>query len=101
MATKAQAFAADIEGFRVEGLASHREVTAVVDAGGRLVDLRLKESISDLTARDVAAAVLDAYRSATARAAADLSRKAAETFGEGSGTAEALTQDFNRHLGRS
>lgn len=98
-AAKARTFASDIEGFRAEGSDRRREAVAVVDAGGRLLDLRLKDAVENYAARDIAQAVLEAYRDATARAATDLTRRVAAAFGENSATTQALTEDFDRHLG--
>ncbi|HBX82304.1 MAG: YbaB/EbfC family nucleoid-associated protein [Propionibacteriaceae bacterium] len=100
-AKKAQVFASEVEGYRAEGRDRRREVVAVVDAAGRLLDLRLKEAVSESSSNDIAQAVLEAYRDATARAAADLIRRAAAVFGENSPTTQALTDDFTRHLGAS
>ena len=94
-AEKAQRVSREVEAIRETETASDRTVTVTVDAGGRLVDLKLTREAMDLFPSDLATTILECVDKARSRAGAKASRLASEAWGEESDLAQRMRQAYS------
>jgi len=93
-AREAERFRVEMEQVRGEAATSRGEVRVVVDAQGRLLDLRMRPEATGYAAADVAQAVLRLVGEAHQKAAQQAVRLAEERFGEGSALVEQVAAAF-------
>ena len=94
-AEKAHRVSREVEAIRETETASDRTVTVAVDAGGRLVDLKLTREAMDLYPADLATTILECVDKARSRAGAKASRLASEAWGEESDLAQRMRQAYS------
>ncbi|WP_415139839.1 YbaB/EbfC family nucleoid-associated protein [Microbacterium sp.] len=73
------------------------DVTVVVDASGRLVDLALSERAGELRPADLARSIVDTANKARVRAGEQAVAVAVEAFGEDSGVVARLRSEVDEH----
>lgn len=96
-AERAKTFQAEVEAVRGTATSPRRDVTVVVDASGRLLDLQLAERAGDLHPRDLARVILETSAKARVAAGQQATEIAAQAFGEDSGVVAKLREEIERN----
>ena len=93
-AETAQRVSKQVDAIRETETASDRTVTVTVDAGGRLVDLKLTREAMDLFPSDLATTILDCVDKARSRAGAKASKIASDAWGAESDLAQRMRKAY-------
>ena len=93
-AEKAQRVSKQVDAIRETETASDRTVTVTVDAGGRLVDLKLTREAIDLFTSDMPTTILVCVVKASSRAGAKASKIASDAWGAESDLAQRMRKAY-------
>lgn len=94
-AETAQRVSKQVDAIRETETASDRTVTVTVDAGGRLVDLKLTREAMDLFPSDLATTILDCVDKARSRAGTKASKIASDAWGAESDLAQRMRKAYS------
>ncbi|MDN5964082.1 MAG: hypothetical protein L0H81_06015, partial [Actinomyces sp.] len=94
----ARTFCAVVSPIRTTGRDRGGGVAVEVDSAGHLMSLSVPSSVVELGGARIEEAVMEAYGDATRRAAREMTRRAADTFGPDSETTAFLGSTFGQQL---
>lgn len=97
-ARAARTFSDEVSSLRTTGRDRRGAVAVEVDSAGHLMSLSVPPSVVELGGARIEEAVMEAYGDATRRAAREMTRRAADTFGPDSETTAFLGSTFGQQL---